>query len=251
MTKRLKKPAGKSRGKSGRSQPAGVPSERGPLCGAKLRKKDRTCTQRAGHKTDHPGIGRCWLHGGRAKRKHGLYSEVLAEHNRELIDQLAAAPDLVSLHHEIALARAALVEFAALTKQASETTRAAAADPSPAGLSVTPEAAAPGSTGPSAMVPALSPAASRAMETERQVSRLGAMFELLEAISRMVKRQADIQFQGSFKLTDAQLRALAQGVQAVLAKHMRDQSLRQAILADLAALFALPGGDAAGSGGDE
>lgn len=32
------------------------------------------CKQRAGHRTDHPGFGHCWIHSGRSPmgRKHGL-----------------------------------------------------------------------------------------------------------------------------------------------------------------------------------
>jgi hypothetical protein len=36
----------------------------GPKCGGKLHKREGTCTQAAGWRTDHPGIGRCLLHGG-------------------------------------------------------------------------------------------------------------------------------------------------------------------------------------------
>jgi hypothetical protein len=34
------------------------------VCGAKLRKRDKTCQQVAGWGTGHPGVGRCRLHGG-------------------------------------------------------------------------------------------------------------------------------------------------------------------------------------------
>lgn len=36
----------------------------GPKCGATKRQGEGTCTQAAGWGTDHPGIGRCKLHGG-------------------------------------------------------------------------------------------------------------------------------------------------------------------------------------------
>ncbi len=42
----------------------------GTKCGAKLRNGGR-CGQAAGHRTDHPGSGACWLHGGRSQFKGG------------------------------------------------------------------------------------------------------------------------------------------------------------------------------------
>jgi hypothetical protein len=41
-----------------------IAQRKGPLCGAKLRRRDGTCTQPAGWHTDHPGFGRCSWHGG-------------------------------------------------------------------------------------------------------------------------------------------------------------------------------------------
>lgn len=38
---------------------------RKPRCGAKTRRGGK-CTQPRGHRTDHPGFGNCWLHGGRS-----------------------------------------------------------------------------------------------------------------------------------------------------------------------------------------
>lgn len=61
-----------------------------PLCGAKKRTGEGTCTRPAGWGTDHVGTGRCKLHGGCTPRHskvgsehpnyvHGLYSEHLSE----------------------------------------------------------------------------------------------------------------------------------------------------------------------------
>jgi len=36
--------------------------------------KGQPCKNRAGYKTDHPGAGRCFLHGGRNQVKHGQYA---------------------------------------------------------------------------------------------------------------------------------------------------------------------------------
>jgi|GEM_PF-6316075 len=73
------------------------------LCGAKLRKKDRTCKQTAGSRTDHPRIGRCWLHGGiSATIKHGLYSKVLRAQYQDLIAEIKQHPDLHTMDDDIA-----------------------------------------------------------------------------------------------------------------------------------------------------
>jgi hypothetical protein len=42
-----------------------------PRCGA-LTRADKACAQPRGHRTDHPGFGNCWLHGGRSPngKKH-------------------------------------------------------------------------------------------------------------------------------------------------------------------------------------
>lgn len=83
--------------RSAAAEPQAAPA---PTCGARL-KRGGTCTQRAGHRTDHPGQGRCWLHGGATPVKHGRYStirrpritELLAEHTA-LDGPLDTAPEL-------------------------------------------------------------------------------------------------------------------------------------------------------------
>jgi hypothetical protein len=49
-------------------------------CGAK-RRNGEICKQRAGARTDHPGYGHCWLHGGNnpSGRKHGAKLQVAEE----------------------------------------------------------------------------------------------------------------------------------------------------------------------------
>jgi hypothetical protein len=83
------------------------------LCGAKTRPGARhpTCVHTAGWGTDHPGEGRCKLHGGLSPVKHGRYSTVRREPLRQLIEQYEAEPDPLNVLPEIALARAALVDF--------------------------------------------------------------------------------------------------------------------------------------------
>lgn len=89
-------------------------------CGAHGKQKKKPCGHPAGFRTDHPGTGRCYLHGGRVPIKTGLYSSVVREQNKALVEQLSKAPDLTSLDKEIALVRVLLHEFADRTKEAME-----------------------------------------------------------------------------------------------------------------------------------
>ena len=50
-------------------------AERKPGCGAKTRAGGE-CKHPKGFRTDHPGSGRCWLHGGRHSQKKGNTSAV-------------------------------------------------------------------------------------------------------------------------------------------------------------------------------
>lgn len=93
---------------------------KGKKCGAHGRQRNRPCGLPAGFRTDHPGIGRCHLHGGKNPIKTGLYSSVVREQNAALVEQLAKSPDLTSLDKEIALVRVLLHEFAERTKEAME-----------------------------------------------------------------------------------------------------------------------------------
>lgn len=58
--------------------PPDAPEPHAPpaLCGAKKKRGGGTCSQPAGVRTDHPGQGKCWLHGGRTPVKHGRYSDI-------------------------------------------------------------------------------------------------------------------------------------------------------------------------------
>jgi hypothetical protein len=50
-------------------------------CGGKLKRRDGTCARPAGWGTDHPGTGRCKLHGGStpSHRKAGVEAQARAE----------------------------------------------------------------------------------------------------------------------------------------------------------------------------
>ena len=87
------------------------------LCGAKT-KGGGTCRQPAGSRTDHPGTGRCWLHGGRKPIKHGRYANVLrGELGRHIIEHmddenpLDLAPEMAVLRGQLTLWLDRLGEF--------------------------------------------------------------------------------------------------------------------------------------------
>jgi hypothetical protein len=55
----------------------------GKYCGARKRQPSfpgETCKRPAGWGTWHPAVGRCKLHGGARRYKHGFYSRVLRNH---------------------------------------------------------------------------------------------------------------------------------------------------------------------------
>ena len=85
-------------------------------CGAKKRKSG-TCRQPAGWGTDHPGEGRCKLHGGASVRgvdhpnfKTGLYSRYLPDAIQQKVQTFLDA-DPLELISEMALLRALLAEY--------------------------------------------------------------------------------------------------------------------------------------------
>lgn len=89
-----------------------VAHEGRPCCGAHGRQRNRPCANPPGFRTDHPGIGRCFLHGGRNQPKHGRYSVVLKQIVKEqfadVYERERSTPDIANLRDEIALLRTML-----------------------------------------------------------------------------------------------------------------------------------------------
>lgn len=79
-------------------------------CGAKT-KSGKPCRHFAGMRTDHPGEGRCWLHGGATPIKHGRYSKITRPRIRELIDHYETDPVPNDLLPEVNLLRALVTDF--------------------------------------------------------------------------------------------------------------------------------------------
>lgn len=84
------------------------------FCGAKTKQataKYRTCHRPAGWGTDHPGVGKCKLHGGASPIKSGRYSTITRPRVRELIEKHEADADPLNILPELAAARALFEDF--------------------------------------------------------------------------------------------------------------------------------------------
>lgn len=87
------------------------PLEPHDKCGAKAKGTGKPCRRPQGWGTDHPGAGRCKLHGGATPIKHGRYSGIQREDFKARIDRFLADPDPLDLSSEVALLRAFLEDF--------------------------------------------------------------------------------------------------------------------------------------------
>ena len=95
-----------------------IPAVGHDKCGAKKHRSPKTCDLPAGWGTDHPGTGRCKLHGGNNPIKHGRYSTVLrgelGKHIIEHMDDpnpLDLAPEMAVLRGQLTLWLDRLGEF--------------------------------------------------------------------------------------------------------------------------------------------
>lgn len=93
------------------------------LCGAKTR-AGTPCRKPLGWGTDHPGQGRCKLHGGATPIKHGRYSSIQRPRLRELLDQFETDPAPLDLLPEVKLLRALLTDFVERYDQITDATLA-------------------------------------------------------------------------------------------------------------------------------
>ena len=80
-------------------------------CDAQTRQTGEPCRHPAGFRTDHPGTGRCWLHGGKSLIRTGRYATVERPHIQALLEQFAADPDPLNLTPEVLLTRALLMDY--------------------------------------------------------------------------------------------------------------------------------------------
>ena len=94
------------------------------MCGRKKRNwashDDMFCRHTAGKRTDHPGIGACWLHGGRAPIRSGRYSDVAREKLAQLIAEHREDPAILDTREDIAAVRALIEDYINRYDQFSE-----------------------------------------------------------------------------------------------------------------------------------
>lgn len=82
-----------------------------PICGAKRRQQEGSCTRPAGWGTTHAGQGRCKLHGGSVLVKHGRYSGMKSERIGELIEKFENDPNPLDMTPELAAGRALFQDY--------------------------------------------------------------------------------------------------------------------------------------------
>jgi hypothetical protein len=82
--------------------PTGQPKKR---CAAKNR-RGKLCAKGAGWGTDHPGHGRCKLHGGASPIKHGRFSRIARARLGQVFEEMEADPEPLNLLPDLILIRA-------------------------------------------------------------------------------------------------------------------------------------------------
>lgn len=107
--------SGESRDESGRGRRGRTadqqPRRAASICGARTKSSGNPCSKVAGWRTEHPGQGRCYLHGGKTPITHGRYSTVQRARVSELLDELAEDPDPMDLIPEVQLLRALVLDY--------------------------------------------------------------------------------------------------------------------------------------------
>lgn len=81
------------------------------ICGAKAKSTGKLCQKPAGWGTDHPGVGKCKLHGGATPIKHGLYSQYTNHRLAAVIDKLSEDEELLNLRKTIAMQQALIIDI--------------------------------------------------------------------------------------------------------------------------------------------
>ncbi len=80
-------------------------------CGARTR-SGAPCVRGKGERTGHRGQGRCWLHGGQSRVKHGMYSAITRPNLRKLMDEISqTTEDLMDLEPELLLLKALTIDY--------------------------------------------------------------------------------------------------------------------------------------------
>lgn len=89
----------------------GLEIEGRPRCAAWARQTGKPCMKIPGWGTDHPGQGRCRLHGGKAPILHGRYSKVVRPELERHLREIEASGSPLDAEPELQFLRAMLRRF--------------------------------------------------------------------------------------------------------------------------------------------
>lgn len=201
-------------------------------CGAKKRSEDRApCRKGKGERTDHPGFGPCWIHGGRNSNKdrikHGLTSKLYAQGPRlqEAIQRVRDnVPDPMDLSGELELVRGLLADFTGRHEELKEALIAWHLSFAP-GIQVLIN----GGT-PEEMVKAIADIRISIGRRPASVVDIESAARLASEVGRMVERIHKIKQTSA--VTWEAVNAMLEQMGMVLLKHMKDPQVIDAIQRD-------------------
>lgn len=175
-------------------------ADTGPFCGARRHDgSGRYCKQPAGFRTGHPGVGRCFKHGGNFKKSQqseepliaaGRYAHLEFTRVRDILSRLEAMEtNAMDLLPEIHLLRSLLIDFINNYTKNQDALHAWLADP-------------------------------KTKARPRRVMDIHDAGTLVESISRVVHRVHQIQSEGAISLVT--FRRVTEMMGLIVAKHVKD-----------------------------
>ncbi|MDT7042681.1 hypothetical protein [Candidatus Nitronereus thalassa] len=181
-----------------------------PKCGAKSKSTQQPCKNLAGFRTDHFGVGRCFMHGGKTPIKSGIYSTVVQNqwHNiyQDMLDQKET---LASINDEIAFLRVCAMQTASGAEALLDSDQRKKACELGLELGI----------------------------LDSYTDRIRVLTEILERITRAVKRKVEIEQGIAIRLTPAQLTQFIEAFKTVVTRHVTNMKVVTAIGRDLSTLF--------------
>lgn len=197
-------------------------------CGAPARSRGKApCTRGKGERTDHPGYGRCWIHGGRNQVKHGLASNLYANSPRlrEAIERVREeVKDPMDLSPELELLRGLLRDFTGRHEDLKEALISWNQSFSPAMQTLMT------ATEPSAIVGALEAVRQSIAKRPGQIVDVESAGKLAAEVGKMVERVHKLKQTSA--VTYEAVTLLLEQMGMVLLKHMKDPQVVAAIQRD-------------------
>lgn len=178
---------------------------KGPFCGAKRRRRDTVCKLPAGFRTDHPGQGRCYLHGGASKvTSTGRYSKIIHHTLAEKLEELSLCEkNVMDLAPEAELLRTLVADYINRYDDFVDALLAWYAD---------------GDTN----------------QKPRRIMDLADCARMIESISRVVYRIHQMQSQGAISMDT--FRRVTETMGVIVARHVNDDDTLKKIEADWSTL---------------